>query len=185
MGTIATAAGCSTTAGLGNWFGGGDAKSAKAGSVYFAAVDGLPVMDAPKAGARVVGTLRLHQKVTRSTVENGYAKVKASTGGLEGWVLNAKLIWRLPSAPVSSRAGGDAPAPAQDGSEPPATADGAADLPADAAADPAGDVAAKDGAVEADTTAADAPAADATPPAAPAAKPARKPRSGASVFDPY
>jgi len=78
--------------------------------VYYAGVDGLEVHNEPSASSTVIGTLSLHEKVTRASVEHGYAHV-TSASGLTGWVSNAQLIWRLPTTA--------APAPAEAAPEPP------------------------------------------------------------------
>ena len=73
---------------------------------YYAGVAGLQVYSEPSASSKVVGTLALHEKVTRSRLERGYAYVESAKGGVEGWVNNAQLLWRLPKAPTTT-----APAP--------------------------------------------------------------------------
>jgi hypothetical protein len=79
--------------------------------VYYAGVEGLTVYGEPSASSKVVGTLALHEKVTRSDLQRGYAYVTSAQSGLAGWVSNAQLIWRLPAA---------APAPAGEEPEAPA-----------------------------------------------------------------
>jgi len=68
------------------------------GQVYYAGVDGLTVYESASGSSKVVGRLALYEKVTRSRLDRGYAYVTAAKSGLEGWVDNAKLIWRIPSA---------------------------------------------------------------------------------------
>ena len=100
------------------WLGQTSPSSAGEGTVYFAASDGLVVRDAPSGAARIVGRLALHQRVVRSKLEAGYAYVISDGGGVEGWVDNAQLIWRLPAASTPSSgttAPAEQPAP---GSEP-------------------------------------------------------------------
>jgi hypothetical protein len=50
--------------------------------------------------------LALHEKVSRVKLERGYAYVESTKRDLKGWVTNAQLIWRLPTAPATG-----APAP--------------------------------------------------------------------------
>jgi len=80
--------------------------------VYYARVDGLQVHSEPSASSAVIGTLALHERVTRSRVERGYAYV-TSASGLTGWVSNAQLIWRLPAtgAPAPAEAAPEATEP--------------------------------------------------------------------------
>ena len=67
--------------------------------VYYAGVEGLKVYSETSASSKVVGTLSLHEKVVRTNLERGYAFVESTERDLKGWVDNAQLIWRLPSAP--------------------------------------------------------------------------------------
>lgn len=64
---------------------------------YFAAVDDLSVRDGARLSAKVVGHLELHQVVLRSTVDNGYARVRVPCGSLRGWVDDDKLVAKLPA----------------------------------------------------------------------------------------
>ena len=147
---IVLASGCSAAKKTGEWLGFESKGAAKEKGVFYAGADGLVVRDAPKSSGKVVGTLSLHQKVVRSKVTDGYALVRVSAGDLAGWVVNAKLLWKLPQAAPATEAVDQAPA-----QQAPAPAQ---------------------------------PPVDATPtePAPQAPKePAPKPRSGASVFDPY
>jgi Bacterial SH3 domain len=96
---------------VGGWFGAAPTPvSAAAGAprVYYAAVDGLKVYTEPSTSSKVVGTLSLHERVTRSDLRRGYALVESSRSGVKGWVDNARLLWRVPTAPATS-----APAPAE------------------------------------------------------------------------
>ena len=102
---------------VGGWFGAkppppAPAPGTTAARVYYARVDGLQVHSEPSASSTVIGTLALHEKVTRSRVERGYAYV-TSASGLTGWVSNAQLVWRLPTtaAPVPAEAAPEAPEP--------------------------------------------------------------------------
>ena len=79
--------------------------AARQGQTYYAAVEGLAVYAEASESSKVVGHLGLHEKVTRSRLERGYAYVTADESGLAGWVDNAKLIWRLPPAGAVSAPG--------------------------------------------------------------------------------
>jgi hypothetical protein len=68
---------------------------------YFAGVADLSVRAGPKLSGKLVGHLTLHQEVLRSTVSNGYARVRVPDGSLHGWVINSKLLRKLPSADES------------------------------------------------------------------------------------
>lgn len=69
---------------------------------FFVGVDGLALYTNPTVTSSVITRLRLHQKVVRSKLEKGYAYISVPDSGREGWVDNAKLIWKLPlkSAPI-------------------------------------------------------------------------------------
>ena len=73
----------------------------KAEVAYFVGVDDLALRDGPKLSAKLVGHLTLHQEVLRSTVENGYARVRVPDGSLHGWVINRKLLRKLPSDQIT------------------------------------------------------------------------------------
>lgn len=81
-------------------------------SLYYAGVEGMKVYSEPSASSKVVGTLALHEKVTRTKLEKGFAYVESSKGAVKGWVTNAQLIWRLPSAPTTGAPAAAEPAPA-------------------------------------------------------------------------
>lgn len=70
---------------------------------YYAGRRGLKVYSAPRRGARVLATLPLHQKVLRSEVQYGYARIRTPNGRIKGWVDNGLLIWRLPARPSGTR----------------------------------------------------------------------------------
>jgi hypothetical protein len=106
---IVLASGCSAAKKSGEWLGFGSKGAAKEKGVFYAGADGLVVREAPKSSGKVVGTLSLHQKVVRSKVTDGYALVRVSGGDLAGWVVNAKLLWKLPQATPAVEAG-EAPA---------------------------------------------------------------------------
>ncbi len=74
---------------------------AAARRVYYAGEDGLEVYSEPSASSKRVGKLSLYEKVVRSKLERGYAYVESAKSGVKGWVDNAHLIWRLPSAPTT------------------------------------------------------------------------------------
>ena len=134
--------------------------------VYYAGVDGLQVYSEASTRSKVLGALSLHEKVTRTRLERGYAYVESAKRDLKGWVINAQLIWRLPTAPTTGAA---APEEAQP-EEPVA---------------PAGEEPQAPAAPEAEPAAAE-PLPEAT--AVPAAPPSPKATPGGiapSIFDPY
>jgi hypothetical protein len=94
--------GCSSTRQtVAGWFGQtppATPAAAQEGHVYYAAVDGLTVYAEASQSSKVVGHLAMHERVTRSRIERGYAYIKAGGSGLEGWVDNAQLAWRPPAA---------------------------------------------------------------------------------------
>lgn len=96
--------------------------AATAPRVYFAGSDGLKLYSEPSASSKVLGALSLHEKVTRFKLEHGFAYVESATGGGKGWVINAQLIWRLPSATTTTAPAAAAPepeAPEEPAEEPP------------------------------------------------------------------
>ena len=119
-------ASCATTQkGGGGWFGApaptptptpspkprtAAATAARAPRLYYAGVEGLKVYGEPSASSTVVGTLSLREKVRRVRVERGFAFVESTKSGVKGWVDNAQLAWRLPTAPATA---GPAPGEAQ------------------------------------------------------------------------
>lgn len=66
--------------------------------VFYSGSEALKVYSEPASSSKVVGTLALHEKVSRDKIERGYAHVKSSSRELAGWVNNAALLWRLPAA---------------------------------------------------------------------------------------
>lgn len=76
--------------------------SAAAELPYYASRPGMQVYSAPKRGSRVLATLTRHQKVLRSEVQRGYARIRTPDDRIQGWVDNGLLIWRLPAAKPSS-----------------------------------------------------------------------------------
>ena len=79
---------------------------AQAPRAYYAGVEGLKVYSEPSSASKVVGTLSLYEKVTRFKVERGYALVESAKSGVKGWVNNAQLTWRLPTAPSAAAPAG-------------------------------------------------------------------------------
>jgi hypothetical protein len=107
---------------VGGWFGEAPATpsptpqatptvAAQAPRVYYAGVEGLRVYSDPSASAKVVGKLSLHERVTRTKLERGFAFVESATSGAKGWVNNAQLIWRLPTAPTTGTPAAAEPQP--------------------------------------------------------------------------
>jgi len=169
-------AGCATIQkSMGGWFGAATptpapqatpAAAAQAPRVYYAGVDGLKMYSDPSASSKVVGALPLHEKVTRTQLERGFAFVESAKSGTKGWVKNAQLIWRLPTTPT-----GAAPAAAEP--QPEDTAAPAAETPQEPQAP------------EPTATAAE-PAPTATPvPAAPARSKQTPAGVAPSIFDAY
>lgn len=74
--------------------------------VLYAGEAGLAMHFLPSGSSQIVGRLALHERVTRLDLQRGYARVVADNG-LEGWVDNARLLWRLPLAATPT----PAPAP--------------------------------------------------------------------------
>jgi len=120
---VAVLAGCAgTKQTVGGWFGAKPAPqapspqaAAASGAVvprpYYAGTDGLKVYAEPSASSKVVGTLALHEKVTRTRLDRGWAYVETEAG-LRGWVANARLVWRLPAsgAPATEEEPAEEPA---------------------------------------------------------------------------
>ncbi len=104
--------GCAAQKTVSGWFGAAATPApAAAGQVYYASAAGLEMHREPAASSKLVGTLALHERVTRYRIERGYAYVRSEKSGQAGWVDNAMLLWRLPAA---------APAPAEPAPEAPA-----------------------------------------------------------------
>jgi len=179
-------AGCSSLReSMPSWLGGSPAGGAPAptqapiasrqGEVYYAGIDGLAVYAQPSTSSEVVGHLTLYDRVTRSRLEHGYAYVAADRTGLQGWVDNAQLVWRLPATKNAAvRAG--APAP---GSGSGAGAKEAAGTEQPAAADSAQQV---------EATPTSTPVTPAAAPTMQAAAPTPRPKRAnpePSIFDPY
>jgi hypothetical protein len=140
---------------LDRWLGRSPSAAGSSG-VFYSAVDGLTVHARPARSSEVVGRLPLHERVVRSKLEGGYAYVRAGRSGLEGWVDNSRLLWRLPTA-------GAPPAAAGEGEPGPAAGEAAEAAPA-----------------------ASEPSAPAAQPAGEPAKPPAEPsKPKPSVFDPF
>ena len=172
---IVALAGCAAVQqSVGGWFGAAAPTptpqmtpvAAVAPRVYYAGVEALKLYSEPSASSKVVGQLSLHEKVTRSKLDRGYAYVESDKSGAKGWVNNAQLLWRLPSAPTTA-----APAPAEPQPEEPAA--------------PAAEEPQAPAAPEATATVAEPPPTPTNPPA-PTARPKETPHGVApSIFDPY
>jgi hypothetical protein len=98
-------------------------------SVYYIGVAGTPLYNEP--GRTELTRLPQYRKVYRSRLVKGYAYVRVDGTGEEGWVENAKLIWRLPSArPAAPPQPAPPPAePAAEAPEPPTPSSPAPDAP--------------------------------------------------------
>ncbi len=182
--------GCSSQKGFGEIFTGG--KKQTAATVCYSGSEGLEVREAPKPAAKIVGRLKLHQKLLRSEVDGSFVRIRSSRGGVEGWVLASKLLRRLPGSAAAPAAKEAASGPASAGAAAAqgAGADAAAAASDEAAssAEPVSADAAAPSQAPAEEPAAQAAVAPAQPEAqapAPARKAPSKSRSAASVFDPY
>jgi hypothetical protein len=103
---------------VGGWFGAATptptpATAAQAPRVYYAGVEGMRVYSDPSPSSKVVGELSLHERVTRTKLERGFAFVESAKSGTKGWVKNEQLIWRLPTAPTTAAPAGAEPQPAE------------------------------------------------------------------------
>ncbi len=114
LGLAAALAGCATVQQhVGGWFGAATptptptptprtkAAATVVPRVYYAGSDGLTVYKGPAASSKVVGTLSLHEKVTRTKLEGGFAYVESATG-TKGWVNNTQLLRRVPTAAATA-----------------------------------------------------------------------------------
>jgi hypothetical protein len=116
LGIALVLASCTTTQkSVGGWSGAATptpkaAPVVRAPRAYYARVEGVKVLSRPSSSSKVVGTLSLYEKVTRFRVERGYALVESTKNGVKGWVNNAQLTWRLPTAPATA---GSTPVEAQ------------------------------------------------------------------------
>jgi len=127
LGLAAALAGCATVQQhVGGWFGAATptptptptprtkAAATVVPRVYYAGSDGLTVFKGPSASAKVIGKLSLHEKVTRTRLEGGFAYVESATG-TKGWVNNTQLLRRVPTAAATAA---PAPAPGEPETEP-------------------------------------------------------------------
>src|SRR5437016_9258822 len=119
----ATVAGCaSVRQRVGGWFGRKSAPemvaAPQAPRAFYARTEGLKVYSEPSASSKVVGALSLHEKVTRSRVERGYAYVESTKSGVRGWVDNAGLTWRSPTAPPAAASTPGEPKPEEPAAPP-------------------------------------------------------------------
>lgn len=118
--TLLALGGCAgTRQPLPKWLGGSPPAPASSTEQFYAAADGVAVHAKASGSSPVVGRLSLHERVTRSDLVRGYAHVVADQSGLEGWVDNAKLLWRLPAPDAAAPPATMAPA-ADDASAAPA-----------------------------------------------------------------
>jgi uncharacterized protein YgiM (DUF1202 family) len=189
LGVAMALASCAATQkNVGGWFGAATptptpkaATATQARRVYYARVEGLEVHSEPSASSKVVGTLSLREKVTRSKVERGYALVESTKSGVKGWVDNAQLTWRLPAAPTAA---GSAPVEAQPEEAQPEEAQ-PEEAPPEEPVAPEGDETQAPAAPEATATATEPlPTTTPVPTARPSAMPT--PRGvGPSIFNPY
>lgn len=174
-----SAAGCaSVRQEMGQTFDGWLGTEGKAETFY--AASAVAVYAEANKSAKVVGRLAAREKVGRTKVDRGYAYV-ITDRGLEGWVDNAQLLWRLPpSSTVKFKEVGPAATPAPDPARGPAPAP--EPIPAATLPD-APEVAA--------TPAPPAPAATALPapnPTSPIVEPTPPPRrskAAPAIFDPF
>jgi hypothetical protein len=125
LGIALVLASCPTTQkSVGGWSGAATptpkaAPVVRAPRAYYARVEGLKVYSGSSSSSKVVATLSLNEKVMRFKVERGYALVESTKSAVMGWVDNAQLTWRLPTAPAPA---GSAPIEALPGEAKPAEA---------------------------------------------------------------
>ena len=143
--------------------------AAQAPRVYYAGVEGMKVYSEPSSTSKVVGALSLQEKVTRLKLDRGYAFVESTKSGVKGWVNNAQLTWRLPTAPTTAAPARGEAQPEEVQPEEPAAPTGEELAPA---------------APEATATAEPFPTTTPAPTVAPLSLPT--PRAvGPSIFNPY
>ena len=68
----------------------------KQSETLYSASAGLPVRNAAFVTSKTISRLALHEKVTRTEVDRGFAHI-VTEKGVEGWVDNAQLLWHLPA----------------------------------------------------------------------------------------
>jgi hypothetical protein len=187
---VASTSGCSGGPSAGRtvsgWFGGSETPAATGRTVY-AGKAGAEVRSKPIVTGKSIGRLSPYEKVVQTDEKNGFAKIRARRGKLEGWVPAAGLVRRPPSSsPAEKGPGPNASAP-QPGSVAPAATNQAESIANDDAA-PVGDSFMPAAEPGGDAAVVAAPAPPAAKPATAAPEPVgpEKPRGvGASVFDPY
>jgi uncharacterized protein YgiM (DUF1202 family) len=69
----------------------------KKSETFYSASAGLPVRAAAFATSKVISRLALHEKVTRTELDRGFAHI-VTAKGVEGWVDNSQLLWKVPTA---------------------------------------------------------------------------------------
>ncbi|MEA2080784.1 MAG: hypothetical protein U9P00_13205, partial [Pseudomonadota bacterium] len=69
--------------------------------VYYVGVESLRLYEEPGTSENFIADLEQHQKVYRYKIEKGFAWVKVDGTDMTGWVVNARLIWRLPKPGVA------------------------------------------------------------------------------------
>lgn len=120
----AMTAGCTGLTDPGGWFGKGEPQASSRGPLpYYTSQPGMRLYTEPSFTSAHIAVLPLHQMVYRSRVDRGFAYVEVEGSGQRGWVDNARLIWRLPTA-ATGKAGPDAgsarggPAPVESTAKP-------------------------------------------------------------------
>lgn len=72
-----------------------DARSTKTATPYYVGTDNLGLYREPKTES-LIERLALHEKVVRTDLNGGWAFVTVERTGVQGWLDNARLIWKLP-----------------------------------------------------------------------------------------
>jgi hypothetical protein len=176
---LAAAIACNGCAGLSptvdRWLG-RTAAPAGSGAAFYSAVDGLTVYAGPARSSAVVGKLPLHERVSRSKLEGGYAYIQADQIGLRGWVDNAQLLWRLPAGAAAPPVAG----------EPAEAAGRKAGAPTESDATAVGTATESEGQpAAAPEPAAKEPEPAQAPPSKPETPPEKASKPAPSVFDPF
>ena len=158
--------------------------AAQAPRVYYAGVEGLKVYSEPSATSKVAGALSLHEKVIRSRLDRGFAFVESTKSGVKGWVNNAQLTWRLPTAPATAAPAPGKTLPEEAPPEEPVAPAGEEPAEPEGPIAPPVEVPQAPAAPEATATAEPFPTTTPVPTAAPISLPT--PRAvGPSIFNPY
>ena len=76
-------------------------KETSGSRVYYAGVEGLELFPSPRFSEECVVKLHKNEGLLRYKVEKGFAYVKVVRTGQEGWVENARLIWKKAAAEKS------------------------------------------------------------------------------------